>query len=79
MVSITKTSPTNYSGRYQIKHIHGDIMEFHELVVCGVVLPDPSIMYVNGGPQNSVVKQLGVFDLEWMQYTYSSEPECGTL
>ena len=54
-------------------------MEFHELVVCGVVLPDPSIMYVKGGPQNSVVKQLGVFDLEWMQYTYSSEPECGTL
>ena len=56
-------------------------MESHELVVCGVVLPSPSTMYVKGGPQNSIVKQLGVFtyDLEWMQYSYSSESECGSL
>ena len=74
MVSITKTSPTDYSGSYQIKHIHGQVMESHELVICGVVLPDPSTMYVKGGPQNSIVKQLGVFtfDLEWMPYSYSS-------
>ena len=57
-------------------------MESHELVVCGVVLPDPSAMYVNpGAPQNSIVKQLGVFsfDLEWTPYGYSTEPECGDL